>query len=70
MGVLGVNTLYRLFCYFKLFSMVGKGLTALSTTYGILTCNNRRYLVCVPASTQGQIAPNCIAKNYVILFSQ
>ncbi len=25
--ILGVNTLYRLFCFFKLFSMVGKGLT-------------------------------------------
>ncbi len=23
----GVNTLYRLFCFFKLFAMVGKGLT-------------------------------------------
>ncbi len=25
--ILGVNTLYRLFCFFKLFPMVGKGLT-------------------------------------------
>ncbi len=25
--MLGVNTLYRLFCFFKLFPMVGKGLT-------------------------------------------
>ncbi len=25
--ILGVNTLYRLFCLFKLFPMVGKGLT-------------------------------------------
>ena len=25
--ILGVNTLYRLFCFFKLFLMVGKGLT-------------------------------------------
>ncbi len=25
--ILGVNTLYRLFCYFKLFFMVSKGLT-------------------------------------------
>ena len=24
--ILGVNTLYRLFCFFKLFLMVGKGL--------------------------------------------
>ncbi len=24
--ILGVNTLYRLFCFFKLFPMVGKGL--------------------------------------------
>ncbi len=24
--MLGVNTLYRLFCFFKLFPMVGKGL--------------------------------------------
>ena len=26
--ILGVNTLYRLFCFFKLFLMVGKGLTS------------------------------------------
>ncbi len=26
--ILGVNTSYRLFCFFKLFPMVGKGLTA------------------------------------------
>ncbi len=26
--ILGVNTLYRLFCFFKLFPMVGKGLIA------------------------------------------
>ncbi len=25
--ILGVNTLYRFFCFFKLFPMVGKGLT-------------------------------------------
>ncbi len=25
--ILGVNTLYRLFCFFKLFPVVGKGLT-------------------------------------------
>ncbi len=25
--ILGVNTLYRLFCFFKLFPMVSKGLT-------------------------------------------
>ncbi len=25
--ILGVSTLYRLFCFFKLFLMVGKGLT-------------------------------------------
>ncbi len=25
--ILGVNTLYRLFCFSKLFPMVGKGLT-------------------------------------------
>ncbi len=25
--ILGVNTLYRLFCFFKLFPMIGKGLT-------------------------------------------
>ncbi len=25
--ILGVNTLYRVFCFFKLFPMVGKGLT-------------------------------------------
>ncbi len=24
--ILGINTLYRLFCFFKLFPMVGKGL--------------------------------------------
>ncbi len=24
--ILGVNTLYRLFCFFKLFAMIGKGL--------------------------------------------
>ncbi len=27
--ILGVNTLYRLFCFFKLFPMVSKGLTRL-----------------------------------------
>ncbi len=27
--ILGVNTLYRLFCFFKLFPMVGKGLQCL-----------------------------------------
>ena len=27
--ILGVNTLYRLFCFFKLFLMVGKGLIKL-----------------------------------------
>ena len=26
--MLGVNTLYRLFCFFKLFLMVGKGFVA------------------------------------------
>ena len=25
--ILGINTLYRLFCFFKLFLMIGKGLT-------------------------------------------
>ncbi len=25
--ILGINTLYKLFCFFKLFPMVGKGLT-------------------------------------------
>ena len=25
--ILGVNSLYRLFCFFRLFLMVGKGLT-------------------------------------------
>ncbi len=28
--ILGVNTLYRLFCFFKLFLMVGKGLIEVS----------------------------------------
>ncbi len=28
--ILGVNTLYRLFCFFKLFPMVGKGLSSSS----------------------------------------
>ncbi len=28
--ILGVNTLYRLFCFFKLFPTVGKGLTIVS----------------------------------------
>ncbi len=27
--IVGVNTLYRLFCFFKLFPMVGKGLSVL-----------------------------------------
>ncbi len=31
--ILGVNTLYRLFCFFKLFPMVGKGLTQLRQNY-------------------------------------
>ncbi len=29
--ILGVNTLYRLFCFFKLFPMVGKGSSLLNT---------------------------------------
>ena len=29
--ILGVNTLYRLFCFFKLFVMVGKGLINVDT---------------------------------------
>ncbi len=28
--LLGVNTLYRIFCFFKLFPTVGKGLTAMA----------------------------------------
>ena len=31
--ILGVNTLYRLFCFFKLFLMVGKGLKAAVDSY-------------------------------------
>ncbi len=34
--ILGVNTLYRLFCFSKLFPMVGKGLNRLS--YYIRLC--------------------------------
>ena len=30
--ILGVNTLYRLFCFFKLFLMVGKGLMESNVT--------------------------------------
>ncbi len=31
--LLGVNTLYRLFCFFKLFPMVGKGLMYIYTVW-------------------------------------
>ncbi len=37
--ILGVNTLYRLFCFFKLFPMVGKGLKSRSTlTWILVSC--------------------------------
>ncbi len=31
--ILGVNTLYRLFCFFKLFPVVGKGLNTIPVHY-------------------------------------
>ncbi len=34
--ILGVNILYRLFCFFKLFPMVGKGLTPHVNSYGLM----------------------------------
>ena len=34
--ILGVNTLYRVFCFFKLFLMVGKGLTVHHTVFSML----------------------------------
>ncbi len=34
--ILGVNTLYRLFCFFKLFTMVGKGLKNLAASLSVL----------------------------------
>ena len=37
--ILGVNTLYRLFCFFKLFLMVGKGLKKQKSLYKVLTPN-------------------------------
>ncbi len=41
--ILGVNTLYRLFCFFKLFPMVGKGLMHVTS----LTCYSKNtYPVC------------------------
>ncbi len=33
--VLGVNTLYRLFCFFKLFPVVGKGLNTHINSFGL-----------------------------------
>ncbi len=36
--ILGVNTLYRLFCFFKLFPMVGKGLTRGVRVHHIMFC--------------------------------
>ena len=47
--ILGVNTLYRLFCLLKLFLMVGKGLTQTWGSYIHITCklpkNNLRAVV-------------------------
>ncbi len=36
--ILGVNTLYRLFCFFKLFIIGGKGLTVISPKFSFLSC--------------------------------
>ncbi len=41
--ILGVNTLYRLFCFFQLFPMVGKGLIELAMTKQTLLESN---LIC------------------------
>ncbi len=34
--ILGVNTLFRLFCFFKMFPMVGKGLNHLQHSQSVL----------------------------------
>ncbi len=39
--ILGVNTLYRLFRFFKLFPMVGKGLTSRNATGSLITYNHK-----------------------------
>ncbi len=36
--ILGVNTLYRLFCFFKLFPMIDKGLNQFTTIVHVCTC--------------------------------
>ncbi len=38
--ILGVNTLYRLFCFFELFPMVGKGLNESSPEISSKTMSN------------------------------
>ncbi len=53
--VLGVNTLYRLFCLFKLFPMVGKGLISLKFSVG-------RVLPFV--TTEGEGAISLVPRRY------
>ncbi len=46
--LLGVNTLYRLYCFFKLFPMVGKGLTVYGLSVATeLTCTGMLSSICV-----------------------
>ena len=43
--ILGVNTLYRLFCFFKLFLMVGKGLIDATVLATLAIGNTNTFII-------------------------
>ncbi len=46
--ILGVNTLYRFFCFFKLFAMVSKGLKEFSHGFSVHTSERMCYVnICI-----------------------
>ncbi len=63
--ILGVNTLYRLFCFFKLFPMVGKGLIGMHIAY--LSAAN--YVLCV-VSTVVMYGSVAVIYKWHILYLQ
>ncbi len=46
-SILGVNTLYMLFYFFKLFPIVGKGLSVLSRSLSVMACRDASSLYLV-----------------------
>ena len=60
--ILGVNTLYRLFCFFKLFLMVGKGLIKARTELGELRCESALGHECTERCTAQDL-------NFLALFA-